>query len=119
MSRLALATSIAHIGVGIGHTFFGIDLFSKPEWKSLPKLFFAYSRVGWYQGGAFFTIIGLYTYQLSQRDPSTWTSIDRTILAMTLALYWASSAWYLKNGDRSTGALTGVVGALQALCLAQ
>ena len=85
MSRLALATSIAHAAVGIGHTvsllppttsqenhgskrtnnqchkqFFGIDVFSKPEWKSLPKLLFAYSRVGWYQGGAFFTIIGTY-----------------------------------------------------------
>ncbi len=63
--------------------------------------------------------LGLYTYQLSQRDPSTWTTIDRAISALTLALYWASSAWYFRNGDKPTGTLTAVVGGLQCLTLAQ
>jgi len=119
MSRVALVTSVAHVVVGVGHTVFGLGMFSNPKWSSLPNLLYAYARVGWYQGSVFFTIAGLYTYQLSQRDPSTWTAIDRTISAMTLALYWASSAWYFQHGDRPTGALTGIVGAMQALCLAQ
>jgi hypothetical protein len=38
---------------------------------------------------------------------------------LTLAIYWASSAWYFGHGDKSTGTLTGVVGLLQSLVLAQ
>jgi len=119
MSRIAFATSIAHVGVALGHTLFGQDIFSRPQWSSLPAILFAYARVGWYQGSILFTIAGLYTYQLSQRDPSTWTTIDRAISALTLALYWASSAWYFRNGDKPTGTLTAVVGGLQCLTLAQ
>lgn len=62
---------------------------------------------------------GLYTYQLSQRDPATWTPIDRAISAITVALYWGSSAWYFLNGDKATGSITGVVGLLQSLVVAQ
>lgn len=58
-------------------------------------------------------------YQLSQKPPSTWTTIDRTISALTLTIYWASSAWNFKRGDKQIGILTAIVGGMQALCLAQ
>ncbi|KIW42069.1 uncharacterized protein PV06_05653 [Exophiala oligosperma] len=119
MSRIALATSIAHVGVAIGHTAFGLDIFSRAQWSTLPRLLFAYARVGWYQGSILFTIAGLHTYQMSQRDPSTWTTVERAIAGILIALYWASSAWYFKHGDKPTGLLTAVVGAMQALTLAQ
>ena len=61
--------------------------------------------------------LGIFNYQLSRRDPSTWTFFDRTIATLILALDWGSSAWYLKSGDRSTGILLAVVGGLQSLTL--
>ena len=60
---------------------------------------------------------GLYTYQLSQRSPATWTGIDRIIVAMTSLLYLGSSAWYYKNGDGATGTLVAVAGAVQGSIL--
>lgn len=62
-------------------------------------------------------ILGLYTYQLSQRAPSTWTGIDRVIVALTSLLYGASSAWYFKNGDSATGTIVAVAGAVQGSVL--
>jgi len=39
------------------------------------------------------------------------------IQSLTTALYLGSSAWYLGNGDRQTGTITGVVGLLQGVAL--
>lgn len=61
--------------------------------------------------------VGLYTYQLSQTPPSQWTTIDRTISTLTWLIYWGSSAWYFRNGDKGTGVFTGIAGALQAAVL--
>ncbi|KIV94218.1 hypothetical protein PV10_02006 [Exophiala mesophila] len=117
MSRIALAASIINGLIAAGHTVKGFEIFASPTWKSLPKLLFAYARVGWYQGSVFFAIAGLYTYQLSQRSPATWTGIDRIIVGMTSLLYLGSSAWYYKNGDGATGTLVAVAGAVQGSIL--
>lgn len=95
----------------------GIDTFPNPAYRSLPTLLRAYAKVGWYQGSAFFAILSLYTYQLSQRSPETWTGIDRMIVGSLAAVYWASSAWYFKHGDGATGGVTGIGGAVMAATL--
>ncbi|RVX67416.1 hypothetical protein B0A52_08769 [Exophiala mesophila] len=101
MSRVALAASIINGLIAAGHTVKGFEIFASPTWKSLPKLLFAYARVGWYQGSVFFAIAG----------------IDRIIVAMTSLLYLGSSAWYYKNGDGATGTLVAVAGAVQGSIL--
>ena len=65
------------------------------------------------------SLLGIFNYQLSRRDPSTWTLFDRTIATLILILYWGTSQWYLRRGDRPTGILTAVVGGLQGLTLVQ
>ncbi|KEF51050.1 uncharacterized protein A1O9_12900 [Exophiala aquamarina CBS 119918] len=95
----------------------GLKVFALPEWKGLPTLLRCYAKAGWFEGSVFFAITSLYTYQLSQIPPSQWTSIDRTISTLTWLLYWGASAWYVRNGDKGTGAVTAVAGALQAACL--
>ncbi|KIX92914.1 uncharacterized protein Z520_11390 [Fonsecaea multimorphosa CBS 102226] len=119
MSLLALATSIAHFGISIGHTMLGLELFARPVWSPLPVLEFAYSQAGWYQGSISFAIFGIFNYQLSRRDPSTWTLYDRAITTLILILYWGTSQWYLRRGDSKTGILMAVVGGLQSLTVVQ
>ncbi|KIX95974.1 uncharacterized protein Z520_08229 [Fonsecaea multimorphosa CBS 102226] len=120
MSRVALAASITHALVAVGHTVHGLNTFSLPAWTSLPALLRCYAKAGWYQGSVFFGITALYTYQLSQRDPATqWTAIDRAITALTVALYWASSAWYVRHGDRATGMVTAFGGLMAAVTWSQ
>ncbi|KAH0836090.1 hypothetical protein AYO21_02730 [Fonsecaea monophora] len=108
MSRVVLATSITHALVAVGHTVHGLNTFGLPAWSALPALLRCYAKAGWFQGSVFFSIAALSTYQLSQRDPAAWTGVDRVIVAMTAALYGISSAWYLRHGDRVTGAVTGL-----------
>ncbi|OAP62357.1 hypothetical protein AYL99_04560 [Fonsecaea erecta] len=119
MSRVVLATSITHGLVSVGHTVHGLNTFSLPAWTSLPALLRCYAKAGWYQGSVFFGIAALYTYQLSQRDPASWTAIDRAITGITAALYAASSAWYVAHGDRATGAVTGFGALMAALAWVQ
>lgn len=38
----------------------GLEIFASPSWKSIPRLLFAYARVGWYQGSGFFAIAGMH-----------------------------------------------------------
>lgn len=42
----------------------GLDIFSSPQWSTLPKLLPAYARVGWYQGSVFFTMAGTFCLSL-------------------------------------------------------
>ncbi len=58
---------------------------------------------------------GIYNYQLSQRDPAGWTFFDRITATLIIVLYLATSTWYLKSGDRSTGLLLAIVAGLQIL----
>ncbi|EXJ75682.1 uncharacterized protein A1O5_00189 [Cladophialophora psammophila CBS 110553] len=119
MSRVVLATSITHALVAVGHTVHGLNTFALPAWTSLPALLRCYAKAGWYQGSVFFSIAALFTYQLSQRDPATWTTIERAITGLTMALYCVSSAWYFRHGDKATGVVTGFGGAMSALTLMQ
>jgi hypothetical protein len=48
-------------------------------------LLLCYAKAGWYQGSAFFSILALYTYQLSKRPAELWTGIDRMVLAGLVA----------------------------------
>ncbi|KIW30444.1 uncharacterized protein PV07_06186 [Cladophialophora immunda] len=119
MSRVVLATSITHALVAVGHTVHGLNTFALPPWSSLPALLRCYAKAGWYQGSVFFGIAALFTFQLAQRDPATWTAVDRAITGLAAALYCASSAWYVGHGDRATGAVTGLGGVMSVLTLMQ
>jgi len=45
----------------------------------------------------------------SLREP-----LQRAMAALLVLIAWASSAWYVRRGVRSSGILTGVAGLLQA-----
>jgi len=119
MSRIALAASVTHGLVALGHTVHGLNTFDLPPFASLPALLRCYAKAGWYQGSAFFGLLSLFTYQLSLRRAETWTRIDRYILGGLVLLYWGSSAWYLRHGDRPTGLVTAVGGLITAAAVAQ
>ncbi|OCT46599.1 hypothetical protein CLCR_02165 [Cladophialophora carrionii] len=85
MSTTAFAASVTHALVAVGHTVHGVNTFSLPPFRSLPALLACYAKAGWYQGSAFFTMLALYTYQLSKKPATSWTQIDRAILGMLVA----------------------------------
>jgi len=119
MSKVALAAGITHALVAVGHTLKGLSTFDKSPYRTLPPLLHFYAKIGWFQGGAFFGILGLYTYQLSQRAPETWTGLDRMILGCYAAVYLVSSASYFRAGDKATGGVTALGGGMVLACLAQ
>jgi len=119
MANVALAASVTHALVAVAHTVHGLNTFSLPPYQSLSPLLRCYAKAGWYQGSAFFTLFALWTYQLSQRNPVTWTRIDRILLGGLAAIYSGSSAWYFKHGDTATAGVTGFGGLITVLVLMQ
>ncbi|KAJ9602396.1 hypothetical protein H2200_013251, partial [Cladophialophora chaetospira] len=85
MSSVALAASVTNALVAVGHTVHGLNTFSLPPYRSLPPLLLCYAKAGWYQGSAFFSILALWSWQLSKKPVASWTSVDRAILGGLVA----------------------------------
>lgn len=60
------------------------------------------------------TYLALLNLSWAKNPQSLSEPLQRTMAALLVLIAWASSAWYIKRGIKSSGILTAVAGILQA-----
>ncbi|KAF2012343.1 hypothetical protein BU24DRAFT_397412 [Aaosphaeria arxii CBS 175.79] len=108
-----LAVAVAHGLLGLGHTTKGLEQFSHPSIDKLPVTLRGAVKAGWYEGSVFFLIAGLLNYKWSQSALALASGPDKAIAALLTALLFGAGANYYRTGDKPTGVLLAIVGALQ------
>ncbi|KAJ5564285.1 hypothetical protein N7513_000527 [Penicillium frequentans] len=100
--------------VAIKHATSGKEFQCLRQFRELPNIAYTRSTVGWYQGSAYLVLTALLNLSWAKNPQSLREPLQRTMAALLVLIAWASSAWYIKRGVKSSGILTAVAGILQA-----
>lgn len=86
-------------------------MFQEPAFRRLPPILLGAARSSWYQGSVFFAMMGLINWKWATDGFND--SIDLAIASLISVIYFGSSGWYVKTGDRPAAGILGLVGLLQ------
>jgi len=112
-NKLLLATAVMHSLLSAGHTAHGLNLFKDPAFAKLPALLTATVKAGWFEGSVFFAMMGLINYGWAHSGLNGSTDIG--VASMISLLCFGAGGWYTKCGDKGTGVLLAIAGALQGI----
>ncbi|OAL52122.1 hypothetical protein IQ07DRAFT_403862 [Pyrenochaeta sp. DS3sAY3a] len=110
---LLLAAAVAHGVLALGHTTKGLDQFKHPSLNTLPTALRGAVKAGWYEGSAFFLIMGILNYRWSQTG--IYDIYDKSIAGILVSLLLGAGAAYFKSGDKPTATTLAVVAIIQGL----
>ncbi|KAF2640291.1 hypothetical protein P280DRAFT_401405 [Massarina eburnea CBS 473.64] len=91
----------------------GLDNFKHPSVNTLPTKLKAAVKIGWYEGSAFFAIVGLLNYKWSQTGLVDLA--DKSMAGILVSLLFGAGQHYFRTGDKTTGSVLGLIGILQAI----
>ncbi|OCL11545.1 hypothetical protein AOQ84DRAFT_373919 [Glonium stellatum] len=114
-NRLLQTAAIAHVLISLAHTAKGIPMFQEPAFRRLPPILLGAARAGWYQGSVFFAMMGLVNWKWATDGFND--SIDLAIASLISVIYFGSSGWYVKTGDRPTAGVLSLVALFQIASL--
>ncbi|KIW03951.1 uncharacterized protein PV09_04788 [Verruconis gallopava] len=112
-SKLLLAMAGLNGLLALGHTTKGREQFSHPAIDKLPAVLRGAVKTGWYEGSAFFVIMGILNYKWA--NTGLVDVFDKSIAGVFVSLLLGAGASYASSGDAGTGVTLAVVALLQGL----
>ncbi|KAF2656020.1 hypothetical protein K491DRAFT_657277 [Lophiostoma macrostomum CBS 122681] len=106
-----LATAVVHTLLSLGHTTKGFEMFGNLSINSLPTAIRTAVKAGWYEGSVFFAMMAILNYKWSQTG--LVDSADKAIASLLTTLLLGAGTSYYRGGDKPTGVILAVAGALQ------
>ncbi|ODA78651.1 hypothetical protein RJ55_06033 [Drechmeria coniospora] len=113
MTNRHQTTAASWLLLSVAHTASANQWQSLPAFRSLSNLTYACAKAGWYQGSGFFVLCALTNCGWSKNPELLREPVHKAMAALMVAIMWASSAWYARQGVRPNAVAVGTVGALQ------